>query len=463
MTPQLIQTARQQAMQQAWEAYNGALPDPLTVKPSDINDNVKSNRCRPIVDKGVSFLFGQVLKITSDQSAGEDAQACLDGCWGHDDNRMTMLAKLAKHGGICGHAFVKIIPPDADGDPCRLVVLDPMNMDIITAPEDIDTVLGYTITYATRDPIDNTPTQKRQTITRVDPDDDAASGAYDTDSTWIIQDSILRGGQWVPLADAQVWDYPFPPVADCQNLVNSADHWGTPDLTPDLIAMNRALNFIQSNTNRIIKNHAHPYVWGVGFRAADMEMTPGKVIVLPGQSSKLEALQAYGDVGQCMAFADDLRSDMDEQSRVPAVALGRLKDLPRGTISGVALQLLFQPLIEKTIEKQRLYGDLIRDISKRMLAICGYNYDTNIELHWQNLLPVDDLAAAQTAMILSQLGVSTDTILSQLGYNPDVESEKTQVEAAKQAVNFTRGQGVPPADGQEPPVAPAGSPFMGRT
>ena len=174
-----------------------------------------------------------------------------------------------------------------------------------------------------------------------------------------------------------------------------------------------------------------------------MTITPGRVIVLPSHDSKLNALQAYGNIAEIMAFAEDLRQDMDEESRVPAVALGRMKDLPRG-ISGIALQMLFQPLIEKTIEKQRLYGNIIRDLCKRMLVLGGYDYDTEIILIWQDLLPADDIAAAQVAAIYSQLGISKSTILSRLGFDPDVEATQLQDEQTQQVTSYAQGRGLPP-------------------
>jgi len=439
----IAQTSHQQAMHRAWSAYTGTLPDPLIVVAGDPNDNVKINRCRPIVDKGVSFLFGKTLAINVDANAEVGAQEYLNTCWGHDDNKMVLLCKLAKHGGISGNAFVKIIPPSAQGKPCRMVVLDPLNCEVITAPEDIDTVIAYTITYDTIDPLDSTPTQKRQVIQLDDPDGLAIAGEPDDDATWIITNQIKRGGKWVALGEPQVWDYPWAPIADCQNLVNPSEHWGTPDLTDDIISINQQLNFIESNIARIIKHHGHPYIWGTGFKASELTITPGRVIVLPSHDSKLNALQAYGNIAEIMAFAEDLRQDMDEESRVPAVALGRMKDLPRG-ISGIALQMLFQPLIEKTIEKQRLYGNIIRDLCKRMLVLGGYDYDTEIMLIWQDLLPADDIAAAQVAAIYAQLGISKSTILSRLGFDPDVEATQLQDEQTQQVTSYAQGRGLPP-------------------
>ncbi len=433
---------RAEQMARAWKAYRGDLPAPLKIQTGQPNDNVLSNRCGPIVDKGVSFLFGQVLKLSVE---GNDAAAqdYLTRAWGDDDSMMTLLAKLATNGAVCGHAFVKLLPAVKKGDTPRIVLLDPQTVTVTTDPDDCDVVRAYTITWQGQDAVTGQPAQRREISTRLDPDGRAGTGGGD-DDTWVIASWTQRAGTWQRDGDPVAWPHPWAPIVDCQNLPNPNEYWGTPDLTPDLIEANRVLNFVQSNISRIIKIHAHPWIWGRGFSANQINMTPGQVIILPSERSELMALNAHGDLPASMNFAGNLRSDMDEQSRVPAVALGRLTDLPKGNISGVALQLLFQPLLEKTIMKQRLYGKLIREISKRLLALGGFDYHTHIDLHWQNLLPVDDLAAAQTAMALQHLGVSTQTILSQLGYNPDEEAERTARESAATLTKFNQGQGMPP-------------------
>jgi hypothetical protein len=61
--------------------------------------------------------------------------------------------------------------------------------------------------------------------------------------------------------------------------------------------------------------------------------------------------------------------------------------------------------------------------------------DYPIGLHFEDLLPIDDLMAAQTALILDQIGVSKATYMAQLGYNADEEIHKSAKEAkVKQAL-----------------------------
>ena len=449
-------TQRRQQMQVAWQAYHGQFPRPLKVKKSQPDDNVIINRCAPIVKKGVSFLFGPVLKIeATDEKTSESSsdaptpiQDYLDGLWGDDDDRMTLLSKLATNGGVCGQAFLKIIPPKNDSMKFpRLVVMDPELLRIVTSPDDCELILAYIIEY----PLTN-DRQKRQIIARMDPDGNVGNiGEYDLSDSWVIADYIRTGGMglWSQVGTPDTWDYPFAPIFSCQNLPLPNETWGESDLTPDIIELNKVINFVQSNTSRIIRYHAHPKTWAKGIGPSQMSIDVDDVIVLQSQTAEIGTLEMTSDLGSSMTFASTLRSDMDEESRVPAVALGRMTDMPKGNISGVALQLLFQPLLEKTVLKQRMYGKLIREVSRAALIIANLIDATlfesyGIDVHFPNLLPVDDLAAAQTALILIQLGISPSTVQQQLGYNPDDEAAKNALSDAQKALAFSRGQGLPP-------------------
>jgi hypothetical protein len=468
LTPQSIAQApipqadadRKQAMKEAWKSYRGEFQAPLKVKANQPDDNVLTNRCSPIVNKGVSFLFGQVLKLECTD------QEFLDGLWGNDDKKMTRLSKFAMNGGVCGQVFAKIIPAQKRMRYPRIVTLDPMLVRIITSPDDCELTLAYVIEYPGANGL-----QKRQIIARVDPDGMAeAYGEFDLDDTWTITNYARRGqtGVWLQTAPPETWPYPFAPIITGQNLPMPNEAWGIPDLTYDLIQMNKVLNFIKSNTSRILKFHGHPKTYATGVNASQINTAVDDVICLPSPDSKLANLEMHSDLHSSLAFISQLRDDMDEQSRVPAVALGRLEALPKGNISGVALQLLFQPLIEKTVQKQRLYGEFIRDISRAALVVSGklaieaYE-DYTIDVHWQNLLPNDDLQAAQTSLIYEQLGVSIETLLMKLGFDPNDEAKKKTKEDMQKMVNYSRGVGLPPVPSQPQPGQPVQSPFMGSS
>jgi hypothetical protein len=429
---------RKRQMQEAWKAFRGEFQNPLKIAADQPDDNVISNRCAPIVNKGVSFLFGQVLKVECTDETSEpdtDKQAYVDGLWGDDDEKMTLFSQAGINGGVCGQIFLKLIPPQGEMQFPRVIVMDPLLVRMVTAPDDCNLILAYIIEYPGSNDL-----QKRQIIARIDPDGLAGiAGEADIDDTWTITNYQRRGqtGVWYQVGEREYWTYPFAPIFTRQNLPNPNESWGVPDLTSDLINQNKVLNFIQSNTSRILKFHAHPKTWGKGFRSEQMSVGVDDLLIIEAPDGTLQNLEMRSDLASSLSFAAIIRTDMDEQSRVPAVSLGRLSDMPRGNISGVALQLLFQPLIEKTVQKQRLYGSLIREVTRAALVLGGKlsieEYaDYSIDLHWQSLLPSDDLQAAQTALLYQQLGVSQSTLFARLGFDADDEAEKRQAEDAQQ-------------------------------
>lgn len=433
---------RKEEMAEAWKAYKGKFPRPLKVENNEPDDNVITNRCAPIVEKGVSFLFGKTVKIeATDETSEPDTkkQEYLDGFWGDDDDRMTLFAKMGINGGSFGQVFLKIIPAQGNMKYPRIVNLDPRLIRIVTDPEDCELHLAYVIEYPGTNDL-----QKRQVIARVDPNSDLSIvGNYDLEDMWTITNYVRRGtlGSWIQVGEVEEWPYPFAPIQTCQNLPNPNEAWGTPDLPPEIIDLNKSLNFTQSNISRILKHFADPKIWAKGVDAGEMQMAVGHILCLPSVESDIGAVEMQSDLSASRSFAADLRSDMDEQSRVPAVAQGRLQDMPHGDISGIALQLMFQPLLEKTEQKRRLYGKLIRMMSRIALVLGGFigleEYeDYPIGLRWQDILPVDKFKLAQTAGLLKGLGISTNTLQSELGYDPDEEAEKRAAEAEQNAALY---------------------------
>lgn len=507
---------RRTEIDRAWSAYRGEFPDVFKTPHGQPSDNVRPNRCAAIVDKGVAWLFGHEFQLTvrpadedgmgDDDMDDDDAdasqpkrpapkkgkstkqgkpgrkqqdpmEAALCRVWGSEDDMLTTLTMAAMNGGVSGHVFLKIIWDSAKMRYPRVSVLDSHNIYVVSDPDDCNRAVCYVIEYTAKLGITSSGQQrnvtKRQVIALVDPDGNAryGVGGEDDDDYWTITNwlryddaggnlgnapaSALSAQQqpWLQVGASIEWRYPFPPIVDAMNLPNPNEFWGLPDLPPALIDLNERIHFIESNIAKIIKSNAHPWVFASGCDPSAIRNEPGVVQGLPSTDSKVWAVSASGDLASSMAFASDLRADMDEQSRVPAVALGRQADMPKGNMSGIAIQLLFQPLIEKTDLKRRLYGQLIRRVSAYVLVLLGQIADwrdVEIDIEWPDLLPNDDLAMAQTAVAEQTLGVSQRTLLKQLGYDPDEEADYKQEEQQRQLDAMTKGQGMPPAPRPQP-------------
>lgn len=482
-----------QELRAAWQAYSGNLGDNdasrLAVMPGEPDLNIESNRIKPIVNTGVDFLFGPplALRVTDVEAdtdanapetvttvrvspAAQNAQRLLDAVWGDDDLRMTLLSKMGVNGGVYGHVFVKIVAPrkgPASLDtPPRLVVLNPENVTLFTDPEDVDCVTRFRIEYATTDPATASPIRRRQDIARIDPDgdDDSTADGQDEDTTWLIQNFIATGasgGRFIPVDNGQVWPYAWPPIIDWQNYPNPNGHWGQRDVTDTLVSLNRQLRLVESNINKITFNQGHPQLFSVGANTAGVKRRPGDILDLGEPDADLRAVNAAGDLAQLMGFADQLRADMDEESGIPGVALGRMATLPRGQISGITMRLLYAPAIARTEHKRRLYGQGIRQVCQTVLCLCGVAADTvknlDFQLGWQDPLPNDDLAMAQTAVTLQQIGYSEHTLIERTGGDPDVEAQWKAEESAAQMSAVTQGKAMPPLPGLplQPPAAGA--------
>jgi len=198
---------------------------------------------------------------------------------------------------------------------------------------------------------------------------------------------------------------------------------------------------VLSNLARIIRFHAHPKTWGRGFLADQLKVAVDETIVLPSPDAELHNLEMESDLSSSIAFYERLREALHEISRIPEVATGKLDRT--GQLSGVALAILYQPLLEKTESKRRTYGDMLVELNRRLLALGGYGEENHTVIHWPELLPRDMLQERQAALLDEQLGVSRDTILTRLGYDAELEAQKRELEndedTAARARRYNRG------------------------
>ena len=87
-----------------------------------------------------------------------------------------------------------------------------------------------------------------------------------------------------------------------------------------------------------------------------------------------------------------LKEALHEITRVPESTGSRLDGL--GRLSGTALRILYRPLLDKTMTKRLLYGELIAEVSRRALAIAAEKLAPGLKgarlavrLHWPEPLP----------------------------------------------------------------------------
>lgn len=403
-------------MQVAWRYYYGNMPSPLRTKVGQPDDNVLLNFGRIVVEKGISFLFGEDTSFTVNGPAPDTAQERLMKCWSWNRGQ-TFLHGVALNGAVTGEAFVKIVLEEGQPFP-RLVNLDPSLVYPECDPHDYERILRYVIVWDTDAEAEKKRLRQRQLI--------EPNGVG-----WVILDQATQDGgkTWQTTNEVQ-WSYPFPPLFHCQNMPAPNQFWGIPDLSPDILKLLNSRNFVASNMARVLRYHAHPKTFATGMgQGAKLEMGVDDILHLPA-TGKIESLEMKGDLGSSLSFLMYLDDNLQSLACVPPIALGKMDG--SGPVSGVALRIKYQPLIQRTMMKRRLYGEMLNEINRALLVLMGFAEEMECDVVWPTLLPVDQKEQAEVGILLNELGVSRETLLTDMGYDASAEAER-RTEEQKQA------------------------------
>ena len=151
------------------------------------------------------------------------------------------------------------------------------------------------------------------------------------------------------------------------------------------------------------------------------------MLVLTNENAKVWNLEMQGDLGAGIELYKRLVEAWHEIARIPVVSVGRLESV--GSLSGVALRILYEPLLELVEVKRRTYGDALIELAQRLLSIrFGREpHEWPVSIRWPELLPASIEEKARTALMLMQVGVSQDTLLEMLGFDPEHEARRQRL------------------------------------
>jgi Phage portal protein, SPP1 Gp6-like len=444
------------AYARAWAAYDGEAPRPLEVDDDGYDDNVRLDYAAVIVDKGVSFGAGKggvtfQLEAPAEpesepepepepedepaegeppvETAAEKAEAlaeerlakaqeALDAAW-PEEQRIIDHQKLMINGGVCGHAWLRLYE---DG---RVSVLDPANCTAEWNPDDIGILDRYLIEWTTLDDEKESLTYGLGVLRRkrIEPDDPQKP------TSWVIYDEEhdTEQSEW-HVIDETPWDHPYAPVLDCQNLPAPNTYYGRSDLEPAILDLLEQMESVASDMRRMVRLMGHPIPVFFGTepnQVAALDVAIGKVIAIPGDKGSLAQLQ-IAELTSSLELYQELKTALLEATRIPKVSLGETQNA--GPISGVALEVEYEPLIEKTETKRLLYGPLLTATAERILDLAGFGGWT-VSLGWPELLPSDPQSEALADEGELRMGiVSKQTIAEKRGYDWSVESQRLEEE-----------------------------------
>jgi hypothetical protein len=225
----------------------------------------------------------------------------------------------------------------------------------------------------------------------------------------------------------ETWEFPWPPIVEWKNLPKPHSYYGKSDVG-SLGALNDGLNFVASNTQRILKHHAHPKTIGIGMKGGEVEETTVDgfwTVQAPKSEADIFNLEMQSDLTSSLKFTQMLMRLVYDLSREisPGTVADRL-----GAITNFGLRVLFYDTLAKSGVKRLLMGEGLTRICRRILEIGGHDPKVKLNVNWPDPLPSDPLQQAQALSIDVEHGLSHTTYLERRGYDPEQEAQRHRVQ-----------------------------------
>ena len=227
------------------------------------------------------------------------------------------------------------------------------------------------------------------------------------------------------LAEKKANPYGFIPFVIYPNLKEPKQFWGISDL-PQLIEPQRELNRAMSQLSHILELSGNPIaVLENVEESEDIAVRPGAVWNIPDEARAylLDLLQG-GGVNLHINYIDLLYRTLHDIAESPRAAFGGTsRDL-----SGVALEIELQPLLQKVWRKRLIRTCAVRQRNHMILKLLekytGQDFgDCRLDVSWNPVLPRDIAGTVSSEQTLVQNGIhSRRRAMSEVGVeNPDTE------------------------------------------
>ncbi len=213
------------------------------------------------------------------------------------------------------------------------------------------------------------------------------------------------------------------PVVHIQNMPQPEHYEGQSDVEP-LIGLQDELNTRLSDRASRITFQSFKMYLGKGIEGfEERQVGPGRMWSTHNPDAKIE--EFGGDPGSPSEdmHINHIREALDKASGVASVAAGILKGRVGNLTSAVALKVTLMGVLAKTERKRRSYGKGLADICRLTLhafdkleIFPNEPEEREIEINWPGPLPENLLEKLQEAKLKQDIGVPTEKILQELGY-----------------------------------------------
>lgn len=360
------QVERLKKIKRAWNFYEGYHWEEM---PEMDTPELTINYCRTFVNKFVAFELGKSFTISTHNSM-ENAVVTADGrtsfeyledVW-VDNDQFRLITDIGQMKSVTGEAWVQVryfLPEELD-DPyneyekgrLRILLLPTSVVFPEFDPHDRDKLTRVTIMY-TYEKIIRTGILGRLTKKQV------------------LYKQIWTKDECVVIDDGEEPEtfpnkYGIIPFVFIKNLSIAGRNEGFSDLD-DIIPLNVELNLKESNVSEIIDYHAAPVTIVYGAKVGNLEKGANKMWGGLAKDARVENLELNGDLAASQGHISNLKLQMCEVGGVPETVLGGAQSV--SNTSGVALQYINLPLIEKTRVKKMNTETGLEQVNKLILLI----------------------------------------------------------------------------------------------
>lgn len=386
-------------VKEAWNFYEGYHWEGI----DDLDTpQVTFNYCRPFVNKFVSFEFGKGFsiktpieiedqgvtindkKINTDLDVDESGsvepdeikqpyriqektiQDYLCEVW-DDNNKETFLTEMGQMKSITGESWIKIQyeAPEDLVDPFGEYPNGRIRISVIPTQfafprfndHDKDRLESLLIMYPIRQEQTTGVLFKRSSEKTV------LYKEFWTDTEIIVYTDNVE-------TDRMENPYGFIPFVQIKNFPIAGRTRGVGDLD-DVIPLNVEMNTKKSDISEVIDYHSAPITLVYGAKIGNLEKGANKVWGGLPKDAKVENLGLQGDLTASSNYVADIRTSMCEIAGIPETVLGGASAI--SNTSGVALQYINLPLIEKTRVKRNCSKAGLEKVNKMIIFISLYH------------------------------------------------------------------------------------------
>lgn len=359
------QVSRLKRIKRAWNFYEGYHWEEM---PEQDTPELTINYCRAFVNKFVAFELGKSFTMSTHKSMenvkitedGRTSFEYLEDVW-EDNNQFLLTNDLGQMKSVTGEAWlqVKFFSAEEIEDPygeypngrLRILLIPTSVVFPEFDPHDREKIIRVTIMYTykkiTRSGILGRKMEKEVLYKQV----------WTKDECVIIDDGVETR---FPNK------YQVIPFVLIKNLTIAGRTEGLSDLE-DIIPLNVELNLKESNVSEIIDYHAAPVTIVYGAKVGNLEKGANKMWGGLAKDARVENLELNGDLGASQNHIANLKIQMCEVGGVPETVLGGAQAI--SNTSGVALQYINLPLIEKTRVKRLNTETGLESLNKLILLV----------------------------------------------------------------------------------------------